>query len=209
MPKVVGVLGTGGVGQALANGLVDLGYDVIMGSRSVKSVDNWSGKVTTFADAAGKADIIVLAVKGLAASDVVTSIKESLGGKIVIDTTNPLTDAPPEDGVLGVFTTFSDSLMERLQKLAPKAHFVKAFNSVGSGNMINPVYPEAKPSMFICGDDEESKKEVSEIIEKLGWIVEDMGSVKAARAIEPLCILWCIPGMNSNQWTHAFKLLKK
>ncbi|MCW3107707.1 MAG: DNA-binding protein, partial [Segetibacter sp.] len=51
-------------------------------------------------------------------------------------------------------------------------------------------------------------EEVSAILEDFGWEVEDMGAVEAARAIEPLCILWCIPGFLRNDWMHAFKLLK-
>ncbi|MEM6380694.1 MAG: DNA-binding protein, partial [Bacteroidota bacterium] len=80
-------------------------------------------------------------------------------------------------------------------------------NSVGSARMINPQF-EVKPSMFICGNNEKAKKEVSEIVDQFGWEPEDMGAVEAARAIEPLCMLWCIPGFLHNQWSHAYKLLK-
>jgi predicted dinucleotide-binding enzyme len=62
--------------------------------------------------------------------------------------------------------------------------------------------------MFICGNESNAKKEVTEILDLFGWETTDMGTVVAARAIEPLCILWCIPGFTSNSWTHAFKLLK-
>ena len=98
--------------------------------------------------------------------------------------------------------------MEQLQKAFPQAHFVKAFNSIGSAFMVNPQF-ESKPSMFICGNDEKAKKTVTDILTSFGWETEDMGKLEAARAIEPLCILWCIPGFIRNQWTHAFKLLKK
>jgi predicted dinucleotide-binding enzyme len=63
--------------------------------------------------------------------------------------------------------------------------------------------------MFICGNDSVAKERVSELLTRFGWEVEDMGGAESARAIEPLCILWCIPGFKRNQWTHAFKLLKK
>lgn len=62
--------------------------------------------------------------------------------------------------------------------------------------------------MFICGNNADAKNGVIEILERFGWEIEDMGLVEAARAIEPLCILWCIPGFLHNQWMHAFKLLK-
>jgi len=97
--------------------------------------------------------------------------------------------------------------MEQLQAAFPEAHFVKAFNSVGSPFMINPSF-ESKPTMFICGNNEDAKKEVTEILNLFGWDTADFGKVDSARAIEPLCMLWCIPGIAKNQWTHAFKLLK-
>ena len=97
--------------------------------------------------------------------------------------------------------------MEELQETVPAANFVKAFNSVGNGFMVNPSF-ESKPSMFICGNNENAKKEVSEILDQFGWETADFGKMESARAIEPLCMLWCIPGLNNNQWTHAFKLLK-
>jgi predicted dinucleotide-binding enzyme len=137
-------------------------------------------------------------------------VKRHLLGKTVIDTTNPIADAPPQNGVLKFFTSLDESLMERLQKIAPDAQFVKALNSVGSGLMINPNFSDnMKPTMFICGNNEDAKKKVYEILEKFGFEIEDMGKAEAARAIEPLCILWCIPGFLRNEWTHAFKLLKK
>jgi predicted dinucleotide-binding enzyme len=63
--------------------------------------------------------------------------------------------------------------------------------------------------MFICGNDSRAKQEVSRILDRFGFEAEDMGGAQAARAIEPLCILWCIPGFLHNQWMHAFKLLKR
>ena len=97
--------------------------------------------------------------------------------------------------------------MEELQLEVPAANFVKAFNSVGSAFMVDPHF-ESKPTMFICGNNEDAKKEVSYILDQFGWEAADFGKVESARAIEPLCILWCIPGMLQNQWSHAFKLLK-
>jgi predicted dinucleotide-binding enzyme len=155
---------------------------------------------------------LVLAVKGSIALDAVRELGgSSIAGKIVIDTTNPIANEPPEDGVLKFFTSPNDSLMERLQHAVPDAKFVKAFNSVGAGLMVNPSFPGgAKPTMFYCGDDAAAKTTVKAIIEELGWEAADMGSAKAARAIEPLCQLWCIPGFRSNEWTsHAFHVLRR
>jgi predicted dinucleotide-binding enzyme len=126
----------------------------------------------------------------------------------VIDATNPIADAPPVNGVLKFFTTLDESLMERLQKLVPGARFVKAFSCVGNAYMVDPRLPGGPPTMFICGDDAAAKAGVVQILSEFGWDVEDMGSAEAARAIEPLCILWCIPGLRQGRWTHALKLLR-
>ncbi len=155
---------------------------------------------------------MVLAVAGAAALDAVREIgPENLANRPVIDATNPIAGEPPEDGVVRFFTSPNESLMERLQAAAPQAKFVKAFNSVGSALMVNPSFPaNVKPTMFYCGNDRDAKTVVAKIIEQLGWEAADMGTAKAARAIEPLCQLWCIPGFLSNQWTnHAFHLLKR
>jgi predicted dinucleotide-binding enzyme len=73
--------------------------------------------------------------------------------------------------------------------------------------MVDPVFKAGRPSMFICGNDAGAKKTTAGLLDQFGWEAEDMGGVEAARAIEPLCILWCIPGFAKNEWTHAFKLL--
>ena len=122
--------------------------------------------------------------------------------------TNPSAEAPPVEGVLRFFTSLDESLMERLQREFGDARFVKAFNSVGSASMVNPQFKGGKPTMFICGNDEPAKKIVTGILDQFGFETEDMGKAEAARAIEPLCILWCIPGFLRNDWVHAFKLLR-
>jgi len=212
------VVGSGRVGQILADGLLKHGYEVLRASRDPEKLADWKAgagakaSVGNFADAARFADLIVLAVKGSIAELAIDLVgPDALAGKTVIDATNPIADAPAKDGVIAFFTqgTASESLMELLQKRAPKAHFVKAFSSVGAPMMVNPDYGGVRPSMFICGNDEGAKATVTALLDKFGWDTEDMGTATAARAIEPLCALWCIPGMRKNQWTHAFKLLKK
>jgi 8-hydroxy-5-deazaflavin:NADPH oxidoreductase len=148
-------------------------------------------------------------VKGTAAEPLVKSLSAALAGRTVIDTSNPIAEAPPVDGVLQFFTTLNESLLERLQRAVPEARFVKAFSSVGSALMVNPHLPGGKPTMFICGADAGAKRQVTGVLEKFGWEVEDMGGPAAARAIEPLCMLWCIPGFRQNDWTHAFKMLRR
>ena len=113
------------------------------------------------------------------------------------------------NGVLKFTTNLDESLMERLQKQVPEAHFVKAFSCVGNAFMVDPDFGGIKPTMFICGNDAQAKAQARTVLDQFGWEVEDMGAAEAARAIEPLCILWCIPGLRENRWSHAFKLLKK
>jgi len=200
------------VARALAIGFMKHGYQVMIGSgdkSKLEKLNKETGALTgTFAKTALYGDIIIFAVKGTAAEAVITKLADLIAGKTVIDTTNPIADIPPVNGVIQYFTSLEDSLLERLQRLAPKANFVKAFNSVGNAFMIDPVF-EVKPTMFICGNNQAAKKNVSAILEEVGWEVEDMGNVESARAIEPLCMLWCIPGFQDNRWNHAFKLLKK
>jgi len=209
----VGVLGSGDVAKVLGNGLLKHGYEVKMGTRSQNKLSDWAaqnptGSVGSFEDAARFADLIVLAVKGNVAADVLHAAKEAnLSGKTVIDATNPIADLPPENGVLRFFTNLDESLMERLQREFTNTSFVKAFNSVGNSRMVNPQFQGGKPTMFICGNDDAAKKKVTGILDQFGWETADMGKVEAARAIEPLCMLWCIPVFLRNQMTHAFKLL--
>lgn len=215
MKNKIGVLGSGQVAQVLASGFLAHGYEVMVGTRDPQKLSDWKKKsgdraqIGSASEAARFGEIVVLAVAGQAAEEVIRQAGiENLKGKTVIDVTNPISKDPPVNGVLKFFTSLDDSLMERLQKLAPEARFVKAFNSVGNTLMVNPKIAGGPPTMFICGNNEEAKKEVTQILDQFGWVTEDMGKVEAARAIEPLCMLWCITGFLRNQWTHAFKLLK-
>lgn len=210
----VGVLGSGGVAETLASGLLKHGHAVKVGSRSPEKLSGWAeksagGQTGTFAEAAEFGELLVLAVKGTAAADALRLAgAENLAGKTVIDACNPIADAPPVRGVLQFFTDLERSLMEDLQEEFADAHLVKAFNSVGAAAMVNPKFAGGKPSMFICGNDEGAKAQVRGILDQFGWETEDMGGAEAARAIEPLCMLWCIPGFLRNDWTHAFKMLR-
>ncbi len=212
--KKVAVIGSGVVGTVLADGFLKHGYAVMRASREPSKLAPWkeaagpNASVGTVPDAARFGEVVVLAVKGTAAEAAVDLAGAGLKGKTVIDATNPIAEEPPVNGVLKFFTGINDSLMERLQKKAPDARFVKAFSCVGNAYMIDPDFHGVKPTMFICGNDRSAKGEVREILLRFGWEIEDMGAVEAARAIEPLCMLWCIQGLTQNRWTHAFKLLR-
>ncbi|HEU4724857.1 MAG TPA: NAD(P)-binding domain-containing protein [Candidatus Eisenbacteria bacterium] len=210
----IGILGSGNVAKSLAAGFMEQGHAVMLGTRTPSKLEDWDwkhrgGLVGGFADAATFGEIVVLAVKGAVAADALRAAGlTNLAGKTVIDATNPIADSPPENGVLRFFTNLDESLMERLQREFPATSFVKAFNSVGHARMVNPKFKGGMPTMFICGNDDKAKKTVAEILDRFGWEVADMGKAEAARAIEPLCILWCIPGFLRQEWSHAFKLLR-
>ena len=214
--KKIGILGSGIVGKTLAAGFLKHGYQVMVGTRDSTKLTAWKDKegqnasIGSFAEAAAFGELVVLAVKGVAAHDALTLAgPENLKGKTVIDTTNPIGAVPPVNCVLNFSTSINHSLMEQLQKDFEEANFVKAFNSIGSAFMVNPDFGGVKPSMFICGNSNEAKQQVTAILDQFGFETEDFGKAESARAIEPLCMLWCIPGMLNNQWSHAFKLLKK
>ena len=86
---------------------------------------------------------------------------------------------------------------------------VKAWNTIGSAFMVDPQFKEGTPAMFICGNDVSAKACASEILKEFGFEPQNMGSVESARAIEPLCMLWCIPGFLNHDWSHALRMLKK
>lgn len=209
----VGVIGSGIVGKTLAAGFKKHGYSVTIGSREPAKLADWAAEngvaSADFAATAAGADLVVLAVGGTVAVEAVQLIgAKNLAGKTVIDATNPIAAAPPVKGVLQFFTGPNESLMERLQATVPEAHFVKAFSCVGNAFMVNPNFPGGRPTMFIAGDQASAKAQVTAILEQFGWDTADMGEAPSARAIEPLCQLWCLPGIRGGSWTHAFKLLR-
>jgi len=217
MAKRIGVLGSGVVGRALAEGFLKHGYEVMLGTRDPAKgeVPVWlakhpGAKAGTFRETAIFGQIIVLTVKGLVVEKVIQEAgSDHLTGKIVIDTTNPITDAPPVNGILEFTTGPNQSLGEQVQKLLPNSHVVKAFNSVGSALMVNPKFEQSMPTMFLCGNNPQAKDTVSGICAQFGWEPYDCGNIAASRALEPLCILWCLPGFVRNEWNHAFKMLTR
>jgi predicted dinucleotide-binding enzyme len=209
-----GILGSGDVGKALAAGFLKHGHEVMLGTREPAKLADWlkqnpKARIGRFADTAKFGEVVVLAVKGTVAAEALRGASPAnFAGKPVIDATNPIADAPPVNGVVKFFTNLDESLMERLQREFAGARFVKAFSSVGNAFFVNPQFKDGKPTMFICGNNEGAKKIVKGILDQFGWETADMGKVEAARAIEPLCMLWLIPGFLRNEWKHAFKLLR-
>lgn len=212
----IGIIGSGIVGRVLATAFLKEGHEAMLGTRDTSKDDvvkwkneNSGGKTGTFEETARFGELLVLATAGSVVEEVIRMAGIShFNNKVVIDATNPIAAAPPENGVLKFFTSLDESLMERIQRLIPGAKLVKAFNSVGNAFMYKPQFPGGTPTMFICGNDADAKNTVTALLTDFGWETEDMGMLQSARAIEPLCILWCIPGILRNQWTHAFKLVK-
>jgi predicted dinucleotide-binding enzyme len=209
----IGVIGSGAVAKTVALGLTRKGHDVRIGSRDPSKLASYTAEsgVTagTFEEVAAHGEIVVLAVKGAIAVNAAAMVSRQIAGKIVIDTTNPIVEGPPVDGsIVPYFTGPNESLMERLQAAEPAARFVKAWNSVGANMMIDPQLEGGTPSMFIAGNDDAAKKTVSELLASVGWIAEDVGKASGARAIEPLCQLWCAAGFLRGDWAHAYMVLR-
>lgn len=214
----IGIIGTGAVAQRLGEGFIGLGHEVKLGTRNVnkdevkKFVQQHGSKASagSFADAAAFGEMIVVAVAGRVAKDAIEMAgAANFKGKTVIDTTNPISQEPAVNGVLKYFTGPNESLGEMIQEWLPDAHVVKCFNSAGNVFMTNgKQFGDVTPTMFICGNNDDAKKKVTGILTAFNWETLDCGKIEASRAIEPLCMLWCIPGFLENKWMHAFKLLR-
>jgi 8-hydroxy-5-deazaflavin:NADPH oxidoreductase len=211
----VGVLGTGDVGRALATAFVTLGHEVSMGARdrNNENAASWAkgagGKAShgTFADAAGFGELVVLATLGSANQSALRAAgPERLAGKVVIDTTNPLdfSSGRPELAI-----GHTDSGGEQVQRLLPGALVVKAFNTVGHAHMFRPSFPGGPPDMFICGNDGDAKRRVTELLTSFGWQTLDLGGIEASRYLEPMCMVWVLHGFASGSFDHAFKMLRR
>ncbi len=197
----VGILGTGDVGKALARGFSSRGCDVRIGSREHK------GDVVTFAEAAKHGQLIVLATKWSGTENALKMADPSnFNGKVVIDATNPLKEV---DGrPVGLERGFTDSGGEQVQRWLPGAKVVKAFNIVGNALMVDPKLPGGPPTMFIGGNDEGAKKEVTDILTDFGWETIDLGGIEASRVLEPMCWAWVASALKTGKWMQAFKMLR-
>ena len=210
----VGVLGTGDVGKALARGFIALGHEVKLGAREANNekAAAWvketgpNASQGTFEDAAKFGEVVVLATLGVANEAVLISAGPgNFTGKLVIDTTNPLDASAGFPPKLAVGHT--DSGGEQVQRLLPGAKVVKAFNTVGNAHMFRPSFPGGPPDMFICGDDEGAKQQMSTILKDFGWGVVDVGGISSARHLEPMCMVWVLHAAKIGTWNHAFKML--
>ncbi len=210
----VGILGSGDVGKSFARAFSTLGHDVKIGSRSPEKLNDFVGEAgervtsSTFEETARFGDLVVLATLGVGTEDALRLADPSnFKGKVVIDATNPLDFSPGGPPKLAV--GHQDSLGERVQRWLPSARVVKAFNTVGNPHFYKPQFPGGPPDMFLCGNDAEGKKIVSQICREFGWGVIDIGGIEGSRYLEPMCMTWVLHGILSGSWNHAFKMLHK
>jgi predicted dinucleotide-binding enzyme len=211
--KTVAVFGNGVVGTALAKGFAEQGYTVIFGTRDANSEKTRAAlaavpgsRAASLAAAARAADIAVTALpwSGLEAA-LRAAGAENLAGKVVIDPSNPLDFS---GGAPTLAVGYTDSAGERVQRLLPRSHVVKAFNVITAAHMVHPRLPDGTPDMFIAGDDADAKAQVAALIKAFGWRAPiDMGGIAASRLLEPLAMLWISYAVRNNHWTHAFSLL--
>lgn len=207
----VAILGSGDVGQALANAFKSEGHEVQLATRDSKSDkaqsirDELDIEVHSFAQVAEWCELAVLCVLYTALEDVVTEVRDHLKNKVVIDVTNPLdlSAGMPPSLLIGT----KDSAGEEVQRKLSQAKVVKALNSVGNGHMYKPQFGDVTPTMFYCGNDKGAKEVVHTILLSFGWSPVDIGDITGSRELEPLCILWVKYGMATNSWNHAFTML--
>ncbi len=194
----IGVLGTGAVGRTIATKLVALGHEVKMGSRSAgnEAADGWSAEAgdrasaDTFAEAAEFGELAFNCTAGAGALDAVGSAADGLRGKLLIDVSNPLQfpDGPPT-----LFVGISDSLGEQIQRALPETAVVKSLNTMNADVMVDPELVPGEHAAFVCGDDDEAKARVVELLGELGWPPErvvDAGDITGARATEAYLLIW-------------------
>ena len=215
----IGIIGSGDVGQRLADGFIEHGHTVKIGSRdpNQKKVIEWvekhdkEGRASsgTFAEAASFGELNVLATSWAGTADAIRMVDpQNFAGKVVIDVTNTLDFSEGMPPILAV--GYTDSAGETVQRMLHNSKVVKAFNIVGNPHIVHPNFPGGPPTMFICGNDEDAKKNVIDnILTKFGWETIDIGGIEAARLLEPLALLWITHYFRTGTGDHAFKLLRK
>jgi predicted dinucleotide-binding enzyme len=214
----IGILGSGDVGRKLAEGFLEIGDTIKIGSRNPnqEKITEWMAKHDkakvssgTFAQAASFGELDVIATSWAGSVDAIRMADpKNFAGKVVIDVTNPLDFSKGMPPRLAIGHT--DSAGETVQRMLPDSKVVKAFNIVGNPHFIHPDFPGGPPTMFICGNDDQAKKTVIDnILAKFGWETIDIGGIEGARLLEPLAFLWIMHYFRTGNGNHAFKLLRK
>jgi predicted dinucleotide-binding enzyme len=205
----IAVLGTGMVGQALAGRLIELGHDVVLGTRDPRatrsrtepdgmgsqSISTWldahpAAGLDTFAAASAAAELVVIATSGPGALPALEQAgAQNLAGKVLLDISNPLDFSagfPPT-----LFVKDTDSLGEQIQRAFPQSHVVKTLNTLNASLMVSPKDLGEESSVFVSGDDVAAKATVTELLRSFGHSdVIDLGDISTARGTEMLLPLW-------------------
>lgn len=208
----IGILGSGEVGCALAEGLGRHGHQVMLGTRDPKQerIQEWTratgAPAGTLDETAAFGELLILATPWSGTENAIQLAgSRNFAGKILIDVTNPLAFG---SGAPTLALGHTDSGGEQVQRWLPEAKVVKCFNIVGSTLMIDPKLPGGPPDMFYCGDDEGARKSVGDLVRSVGWDAIDLGGIASSRYLEPMAMAWVVHGFRTNTWSHAYKLLK-
>jgi predicted dinucleotide-binding enzyme len=182
------IVGAGNVGSALGKGWRKAGHVVSYAPRDATGKNAERARrdgfdVVAMGEAAGRAEVIALAVPWPSIADAVKALGD-LAGKTVIDAVNPVTPA------LELALGFTDSAAETVARLAPGAHVVKAFNTTGAENMAAAYSFKVKPMMPVASDDAGAKATVIRLAQDLGFEAVDAGPLRAARLMEPMAMFW-------------------
>ena len=194
----IGVLGTGMVGHAIGSRLVEVGHDVVMGSRTAgnEKAAAWAASqperaaAGTFADAAAHGELLVNATGGTVSRDVLGACaEEDLAGKVLVDVSNPMASHGP----LRLDPVMDDSNAEQLQRAHPALRVVKSLNTMNCDVMVRPDTVPGEHDVFMAGDDAAAKGDVRALLESFGWppgSIRDVGGLEAARGLEMYLPFW-------------------
>lgn len=192
----IGILGTGMVGETLGTKFVQLGHQVKMGSRTASndSAAKWvkaagaNASQGTFSDAASFGEVVFICLKGAVFLEVAKTLNPTaLGGKVLVDVSNPLEFS---DGTMTLSICNTNSLGEQVQKALPSAKVVKTLNTVNCEVMVDPA-KGGDPTMFLCGNDADAKKKVTDLLKTLGWRdIIDLGDITKSRGTETMMHIW-------------------
>lgn len=210
----IGIIGSGVVGQELGYGFIRIGHQVKIGSRNPEKLNEWISKAGTNAssgtleDTVHFGDLLILATKWSGTMEAIDLAgRRNFEGKIMIDVTNPLDFS---SGKPKLVSSQGSSAGEIIQDLLPDTKVVKAFNFINAAIMHQAAREEGVPDFFLCGNDIDAKKIVSEFATQFGWAsVEDIGEITESYLLEAYAMLWINYAMRHGTITHAFKLLRK
>lgn len=210
----IGIIGAGSVGKVLAKGWIDAGHTVKISSRDPMSESLFTWKeqmgpdchIATFEEAASFGEVIVLAINWSGVETVLKQISTTaLQDKVIIDLSNAVEfSETPQLALKGI------SAGELIQQWLPGSRVVKTLNMVGSATMVNPSFTEGRPVMYLCGNDEQAKSTVQQLLVSIGWQdVIDLGDISRSSLLESLMLTCLISEIRQQEFGSAFALLRK